>query len=147
VTTVYLALGSNQGDRLHFLRFALEKLAQSGVVIEAKSKIYEAQSVETGGEGDFYNAAIRVRTHLTAPQLLELCTSIEKEAGRESAPTGLHRSGARSLDIDILLFGDKTFSTPELEIPHPRALNRNFVLAPLLDVLQGGWMRETRNEL
>lgn len=140
MTTVYLALGSNRGNRLKNLRFALEKLAQNGVVIEAKSTIYQAQSVETGGEGDFYNAALRARTELSAPQLLEICTSIEKEAGRETAPSGVHRSGARALDIDILLFGNQTFDSPELEIPHPRALGRNFVLRPLLDVLAGGWV-------
>jgi len=146
VTTVYLALGSNLGNRLKNLRFALQKLEQRGVMIEAKSKIYRAQSVETGGEGDFYNAAIRARTEVSAPQLLEICGSIEKEAGRETAPRGVHRSGARALDIDILLFGDQTFDSPELEIPHPRALGRNFVLRPLLDVLAGGWVKEANEQ-
>ncbi len=145
--TVYLALGSNLGDRLHNLRFALEKLEQSGVVIEAKSKIYAAQSVEGGGEGDFFNAAIRARTSLSALQLREVCENIEAEAGRAAPARGQHRSGARCLDIDILLFGDETFATPELEIPHPRALRRNFVLLPLLDVLQGGWIKESEETL
>ncbi|MBW3637179.1 MAG: 2-amino-4-hydroxy-6-hydroxymethyldihydropteridine diphosphokinase [Armatimonadetes bacterium] len=146
--TVYLALGSNLGDRLGHLRFALQKLEQNGVVIEAKSKIYAAQSVEGGGEGDFFNAAIRARTDLCAPQLREICENIEAEAGRAAPPRrGGHRSGARCLDIDILLFGDETFATPELEIPHPRALRRNFVLRPLLDVLQGGWIRESEETL
>ncbi|PQV65505.1 2-amino-4-hydroxy-6-hydroxymethyldihydropteridine diphosphokinase [Abditibacterium utsteinense] len=142
--TVYLALGSNLGNRLQNLRFAVAKLENSGVQIEAKSKIYEAQSVESGGDGDFYNAAIRVRTALTAPQLLKICARIEIAAGREIAPSGVHRSGARALDIDILRFGNETFTSPELEIPHPRALGRAFVLAPLLDVLEGGWIRETK---
>ena len=142
--TVYLALGSNLGNRLENLKFAVEKLQLNGVEVEAKSKIYEAQSVETGGEGDFYNAAIRACTDLKASQLLEICARIEVEAGREIAPRGKHRDGARALDIDILLFGNETFTSPELEIPHPRALGRNFVLAPLLDVLEGGWIRETK---
>ncbi len=143
MTTVYLALGSNLGNRLENLRFAKRKLIENGVKIEATSKIYQAQSVETGGEGNFYNAAIRARTVLTAPETLRVCARIECEAGRETAPSGVHRSGARALDIDILLFGDQNFDAPELEIPHPRALSRNFVLAPLLDVLEGGWIEET----
>lgn len=141
--TVYLALGSNLGNRLQNLRFALEKLGQSGIQIEAKSQIYLSQSVEGGGEGDFFNAAIRARTPLSAPQLLEVCLSIEAQAGRGVPPRGEHRSGARCLDIDILLFGEETFSDGELEIPHPRALRRNFVLHPLLDVLEGGWIRKS----
>ncbi len=141
--TVYLAFGSNLGDRLHNLRFGVETLEQAGVIIEAKSKIYLAQSVEGGGEGDFFNAAIRARTDLSALQLLEVCAAIEEDAGREATPRGRHRGGARALDIDILLFGDETLALPELEIPHPRALRRAFVLKPLLDVLEGGWIRDS----
>ncbi len=147
MNTVYLALGSNLGDRLNHLRFALEKLNQAGIVVEAKSKIYLSQSVESGGEGDFYNAAVRARTSLAAPQLLEVCASVEEEAGRQSAPRGVHRSGARALDIDILMFGNEIWNTPELEIPHPRALGRAFVLRPLLDVLESGGIKLTELEL
>jgi 2-amino-4-hydroxy-6-hydroxymethyldihydropteridine diphosphokinase len=141
--TAYLALGSNLGNRLENLRFAVRKLAQNGVKVAAKSKIYASQSVESGGEGDFLNAALRVRTSLSAPQLLALCQSIETEAGREPAVAGLHRFGARALDIDILLFDGEFWHEIELEIPHPRALCRNFVLKPLLDVLDGGWLETT----
>jgi 2-amino-4-hydroxy-6-hydroxymethyldihydropteridine diphosphokinase len=141
--TAYLALGSNLGDRLEFLRFAARKLVQNGVEVAAKSKIYASQSVESGGEGDFLNAVLRVRTSLNAPQLLALCQSIEIEAGREPASAGLHRFGARALDIDILWFDGEVWNETELEIPHPRALNRNFVLKPLLDVLEGGWLEAT----
>lgn len=143
MTTVYLALGSNLGNRLQNLRFALEKFAQAGIVIEAKSKIYETQSVESGGEGNFYNAAVRARTSLLPLQLLEVCALIEANAGRESTARGVHRNGARALDIDIVLFGKLVSNLPELELPHPRALQRNFVLRPLLDVLEGGWLKET----
>ncbi len=145
-TTVYLALGSNLGDRLANLRFALEKLAQNGVEIEAKSKIYSSQSVESGGEGDFLNAALRARTALMAPELLEVCLRIEAEVGRQTPLPGAHRSGARALDLDILRFGDEIHASPKLEIPHPRALSRPFVLRPLLDVLEGGWVEATELE-
>lgn len=144
--TIYLALGSNFGDRSAHLQLALKKLGRNGVEIEAKSKIYASQSVESGGEGDFLNAAIRARTALTAPQLLELCLRIEADAGRQSPIPGAHRSGARAIDIDILLFGEEVHTAPELEIPHPRALYRPFVLRPLLDVLECGWIEETEHQ-
>jgi 2-amino-4-hydroxy-6-hydroxymethyldihydropteridine diphosphokinase len=119
-----------------------------GLVVEAKSKIYETQSVEGGGDNDFSNAVIRVTTSLSAHELLDIIHRVERQLGREEpAAIGAHRGGIRPIDIDILLFGDETFDSPELEIPHPRALRRNFVLMPLLDVLKGGWIRETRNEL
>lgn len=146
--TAYLALGSNLGNRLANLRFAIEALEAGGVFVDALSKIYASQSVESGGDGDFLNAALRVQTELLAPQLLRLCQEIEVAAGRECAVAGEHRSGPRALDIDILLFVDDAFvderwNTPELQIPHPRALHRAFVLRPLLDVLEGGWVEET----
>ena len=143
--TAYLALGSNLGDRLEQLRFAVRKLEENGVKVASKSKIYASQSVEGGGEGDFLNAALRVETSLSAPQLLALCQSIEMEAGRKKSEFGLHRLGERILDIDILLFEGENSGSPELELPHPRALGRNFVIKPLLDVLEGGWMNETEN--
>lgn len=143
MATAYLALGSNLGDRLANLHFAVAELETAGVKVAAKSKVYEAQSVGTGGEADFFNAALRVETTLEPLQLLQLCQSIETAAGREKTPAGVHRSGERTLDIDILMFGDELSATPELELPHPRALWRNFVLRPLLDVLEGGWLRET----
>lgn len=143
--TAYLALGSNLGDRLEQLRFAVRKLEENGVRVAAKSKVYATQSVEGGGEGDFLNAALRVQTRLSASQLLALCQSIEIEAGRGKADFGLHRFGERVLDIDILLYEGEVLDSPDLELPHPRALGRNFVLKPLLDVLEGGWMTETEN--
>lgn len=145
--TAYLALGSNLGERLEQLRFAVRKLEENGVKVTAKSKIYETQSVEGGGEGDFLNAAVRAETNLDVKQLLALCQSIELEAGRKKSEWGLHRPGERVLDIDILLFEGEASISPELELPHPRALGRNFVIRPLLDVLEGGWMNETENTL
>lgn len=141
--TAYLALGSNLGDRLAHLRFAAAQLEENGVIVAARSKVYEAQSVEGGGEGDFLNAALRVQTALDAPGLWELCARIEVRAGRERAVAGTHRGGARALDVDVLWFDGQKWNEAALEIPHPRALGRPFVLRPLLDVLEGGWLRET----
>jgi len=133
---VFLALGSNEGDRLEHLRYALEELVRCSVQVEGKSKIYESKSVGSGGEGDFLNAVLRGRTSLSALELLATCQEIEKRAGRDKpAFEGAKRVGSRALDIDILLFGDESCATPALELPHPRALERPFVLRPLLDVL------------
>ena len=146
MTTAYLALGSNLGARLDNLRFAVSRLEALGVLVRKKSKIYASQSVGTGGEGDFLNAVLRVETALSAPELLRVCQQIEIEAGREAPQIGKNRVGARALDIDILLFGDEEWRLEDLSIPHPRALGRNFVLAPLLDVLEGGWLCEGEGE-
>ena len=135
MTIVYLALGSNLGERLDNLRFALTQLESVGVRVLARSKVYASPSVGTGGQGEFLNAVARVETELSALELLKVCQQIELAAGRGLPIAGEHRVGPRALDLDILLFGDQTCQTPELEIPHPRALGRTFVLRPLLDVL------------
>jgi 2-amino-4-hydroxy-6-hydroxymethyldihydropteridine diphosphokinase len=141
-TVAYLALGSNRGDSVANLRRAAVLLeAQPGITVEARSQLYASQSVEGGGEEDFVNAALRVRTRLPAQELLAVCQEIEAQMGRPAPLSGSHRSGARTLDIDILMFGDETQSALDLQVPHPRALGRAFVLRPLLDVLEGGWVR------
>lgn len=142
MTTAYLALGSNRGDRIQNLRRAATQLEAAGILIEARSKIYTTESVEGGGEGDFLNAALRIRTQLTARQLLGILRQIETENGRPPGEHGGHRGGPRTLDLDILLFGDEVHNEPDLEIPHPRMGRRAFVLRPLLDVLDGGWVLE-----
>lgn len=137
MTIAYLALGSNVGERHENLRFAVAELESAGVRVVARSQIYASPSVGSGGKGEFLNAALRVETELSVLELLKLCQQIEAQTGRELPLPGEHRAGPRALDIDILLFGEQTYQTPELEIPHPRALGRAFVLKPLLDVLEG----------
>jgi 2-amino-4-hydroxy-6-hydroxymethyldihydropteridine diphosphokinase len=139
MTTAYLALGSNVGERVENLREACRRLEKSGQVhIEARSAIYETQSVEGGGPDDFLNACVRVTTALPAMQLLHHIRKVEYSMGRPQPP----RHGPRLIDIDILLFGDEVIDTPELQVPHPRMARRAFVLRPLSDVLEGGWVRE-----
>ena len=139
MTIAYLALGSNAGDRLAHLQSACAALEAAGVRIAARSEIYETESVEGGGEGEFLNAALRIETSLSARELMKLCLKIESESGRAMPP----RHGPRELDVDILLFGDEVHNEPELQIPHPRMLRRAFVLRPLSDVLEGGWLRKS----
>ena len=138
MTTAYLGLGSNEGRRAEFLLKAVALLKKHPAIkVVARSKIYETQSVEGGGPGNFLNAVVRVETSLAARELLNAIQSVEAELGRPAPP----RFGPRSIDIDILLFGDEQISTPDLQVPHPRLAYRAFVLKPLLDVLEGGWAR------
>jgi 2-amino-4-hydroxy-6-hydroxymethyldihydropteridine diphosphokinase len=145
-TTAYLSLGSNRGDRAANLRYVAQRLEELGVHITAKSKLYESESVESGGMGDFLNAALRIETPLSAHELLDLTRRLEEELGRPPARPGEHRPGPRLIDIDILLYGDEEFTEPVLQIPHPRMHRRLFVLKPLLDVLDGGWVREANED-
>ena len=139
-TVAYLALGANLGDRADNLRHACDLLSRTDAIeITQKSAIYESESVEDGGEGDFLNAVIRIETSLEPLQLLGAIQSIETQLGRKQP----HGPGARPIDIDILLFGSIALETPELTIPHPRMLYRQFVLRPLCDVLTGGWVHPT----
>lgn len=141
----FLALGSNIEPRHKYLRRALHLLeADSQVRVLQMSRIFASQSVEGGGPGDFLNAALEIETTLPARELLALCQSIEDACGRGLPNPGEHRSGERTLDLDILSFGDECSCDPVLMLPHPRALGRPFVLLPLLDLLgQSGWVLAT----
>ena len=143
MTIAYLALGSNLGDRLANLRGAVAQLERVGIRVVGKSKIYRSVSIGSGGVGEFLNAVVRIETGLTAPELLKMCQRVEASLGRAMplAP-GEKREGARAIDVDILLFGEETHDSPSLQIPHPRALSRDFVLMPLLDVLQSAGARQ-----
>jgi 2-amino-4-hydroxy-6-hydroxymethyldihydropteridine diphosphokinase len=144
MTTAYLALGSNRGDRLDNLRAACDQLEKHPLcALLVRSRIYETQSVEGGGEGDFLNAALRIQWQGSVGELWKVVSHIEEQMGRPMPP----RHGPRLIDIDILMFGHEEIDSPELQIPHPRMMRRAFVLRPLCDVLEGGWCREYSNEL
>jgi len=131
----YIGLGSNRGDRFANLRCACDHLASTpGTAIEAYSNIYETESVEGGGEGDFLNAAIRIRTSYTAEELLAQLLEIERQLGRPVPP---RLPGPRVIDLDLLLYANEQISLPDLIVPHPRMIYRPFVLRPLCDVLEG----------
>lgn len=143
--TAYLALGSNVGDRVANLRKACKLLEyHPEIKVGARSKIYETQSVEGGGENDFLNAAVRIETTLSPLALLAMTQAVESAFGR--LPEQKNRGGARAMDVDILLFGDLELNENDLTIPHPRALRRAFMIKPLADVLNDGWVRETEEE-
>lgn len=132
MSTAYLALGSNLGNRLAFLRGGRDILAKSPAIelIQA-SGVYETEAV--GGPADnplFLNAVLEIQTTFDPEQLLEACLAAEDEFGR-SRPI---RWAPRTLDIDILLYADRVLCEEDLTIPHPRLQERAFVLAPLLEI-------------
>ena len=126
---VYLGLGSNLGDRLGNLRAAVDRVRQLGDV-EAVSRVYESAPVGYLDQGDFLNLVIRLRSELDPNALFSAVKRIERELGRTAAV----RNGPRAIDIDILTYNDLVLDAEELTIPHPRMLERSFVIAPLLDV-------------
>ena len=126
-TTAYLALGSNLGDRLEYLREAVRLLAANdGIEIVRSSRVYETDAVGPPQQA-YLNAVIEIRTELGPRGLLDACRSAEDALGRMRT----ERWGPRSIDVDILTFDQATVDEPDLIVPHPRMHERGFVLVPL----------------
>jgi len=130
VKTVYLALGSNLGDRRANLSAARDHLASVDLTITRASAIYETEPRDLVQQPWFLNQVIEVETSLFPRQLLARAQKIERDMGRKR----IQPKGPRVIDIDILLFGEAVIHTPDLEIPHPRMLERRFVLDPLAEL-------------
>lgn len=130
MTTVYLALGSNLGDRAATLLEAQRRLAPQ-VRLDRFSRVYETAPMYVTDQPAFLNMAVRGQTLLGPWELLRFVKEIEAALGRSEG--GL-RFGPRPIDIDILLYGELVMYAPELEIPHPRIAERAFVLCPLADI-------------
>lgn len=128
---IYLSLGSNQGKKRNNLQKAVNKIAESIGGIQKISSIYKTNSWGYKGE-DFYNICIKVSTNLQPEPLLEKIIIIEKSLGRER--NNLDNYTDRSIDIDILLFDDEIIFSKKINIPHPRMLERKFVLVPLVEI-------------
>jgi 2-amino-4-hydroxy-6-hydroxymethyldihydropteridine diphosphokinase len=126
---VYLALGTNLGDRPGNLRQALQKL-RACANVEQVSRCYETKPVGYEDQPDFLNLTCCITTELAPLQLLRSLRDIEQQMGRQAS----FRNAPRPIDIDILLFDDLVVDFPELTIPHPRMSERAFVLAPLADI-------------
>lgn len=125
-----MSIGSNVGDREGYLKSALIKLTKNSVIIEKVSPIYETEPVGYKEQGKFLNAVVQTKTELKPHELLKVINTVEKELGRER----LKRWGPRTIDIDILLYGDVTINDDDLKIPHERMWERAFVLVPLNDI-------------
>ncbi len=134
MTTVYLALGSNLGDRAANLAAAQQRLAPQ-VRITLASPVYETAPMYVTDQPAFLNMVLRAQTALGPWELLRHIKSVEAEMGRDLE--GGLRFGPRPIDIDILFYGELVMYAPELEIPHPRIAERAFVLAPLADIAGG----------
>jgi len=128
--TVYIALGTNVGERDANLLQALELLPESGVHIRRVSSIYETEPVDYLDQEWFLNAVLEGETELDALDLLSALRLIEARMGGKKA----FAKGPRKIDLDILLYGNETIDTPELQVPHPRMLERKFVLIPLAEI-------------
>ncbi len=128
-TIVYLALGSNLGDRRANLAAAVERL-RAQVAVERISSIYDSEPAYVDDQPRFLNAVLRGRTRLSPRALLAFAKAVERELGRVPGP----RFGPRLIDVDILLYDDLAIATAELTIPHPRMAERPFVLVPLAEI-------------
>lgn len=131
-TTVVIALGSNLGDRLANLRAAVKKLPDRGVAINRLSSVWETAPIPAD-QPSFLNAVLVGATDLAPTDLLMALKRTESELGRRPG----RRWGPRPIDLDILFYGDEQLESEALTIPHPRIAGRNFVLAPLAEVLPG----------
>lgn len=133
MTRAYLGLGSNLGDRRTNLEAAIASLDWGDVRVIARSQVYETEPV--GGPSDqprYLNMVIGVDTAMRCRDLFERCQAIEAALGRERDRE--QRWGPRTIDIDLLVFGDETVDDADLVVPHPRMHERAFVLIPLAEI-------------
>ncbi|MBS0171831.1 MAG: 2-amino-4-hydroxy-6-hydroxymethyldihydropteridine diphosphokinase [Nitrospira sp.] len=134
MATAFIGFGSNLGNRLDFCDRAITLL---GLLphsrLDAVSSLYETEPIDDGaspGPEWFLNGVAQIETDITPKSLLEVCREIERALGRDQD----HRSGPRTLDLDLLLYDDLILTDPHVTIPHPRLHLRRFVLAPLVEL-------------
>jgi 2-amino-4-hydroxy-6-hydroxymethyldihydropteridine diphosphokinase len=131
-SSVFLGLGSNVGDREHYIsEILLNFEGYSDLLIVKKSSIYETEPLYNRNQRYFLNLVVEVETNLNPFELIKYCKEVEVKLGRRfNTP----KNSPREADIDILFFGDKIIDTGELTIPHPHLYERHFVLAPLYEI-------------
>ena len=131
VDPVLIALGSNLGDRVRHIRDAVASLDASGSFsVTAVAPFYESAPMYVEDQPSFVNTCLMGHSFVSAERLLEVLKSVEKEVGRQAT----YRNGPRVIDLDIVFFGTETIETADLTVPHPRRLERLFVLQPLADL-------------
>jgi 2-amino-4-hydroxy-6-hydroxymethyldihydropteridine diphosphokinase len=137
LTTVYLALGANLGDRAGAIGEAIDLLAACGVAVRARSPLYETEAVTPDPQPRYLNAVVRAETTRAPAALLAHCLDVERKLGRRRPAGRMH--APREIDIDILLYGGEVIDDPpSLVVPHPRLHARPFVRIPLSDVATAG---------
>jgi 2-amino-4-hydroxy-6-hydroxymethyldihydropteridine diphosphokinase len=129
-----IGLGSNVGDRLQFLQRAVKHLGETiGVQVRDVSSVYETEPVGPAAQAWFLNAVVAVDTSLNPVTLLQQTQAIERALGRETT----YHWGPRTIDLDILLYGDTQVNSATLTIPHAELCQRAFVMIPLLELVPG----------
>lgn len=142
-TDAYLGLGANVGDALGTLTAAVFALDETeGIAVADTSGIYRTQPWGGVEQDDFLNVCVRIVTSLGPHELLAELQAIETAFGRDRETEV--RFGPRTLDLDLLLYGDEVIETPELTVPHPRMHERAFVLVPLWEIMPGGRLPDGR---
>lgn len=126
MTTAYIGLGSNLGDRERLIREAAELIGATRL-----STVIETEPWGYGNQPMFLNAVAEIETRLTARQLLDQLLDVERRLGRERIGA---QWGPRTIDLDLLLFGEETIDEPGLVVPHPLLTEREFVLRPLAEL-------------
>ncbi|MFL0810989.1 MAG: 2-amino-4-hydroxy-6-hydroxymethyldihydropteridine diphosphokinase [Agarilytica sp.] len=127
----YIGLGSNINEPLKQVSSAIRMLSQhSAIDLQSRSQLYASKAVGPGEQPDYINAAIFITTSLAPLDLLNVLQDIENKHGRKRTV----RWGARTLDLDLLLYDQLRIDEPRLQVPHPRIGERNFVVQPLLDL-------------
>ncbi len=129
-TDIYIAIGTNLGDKLHNLQRAISVLKIHNISIQKVSKVYKTAPMYKINQPPFLNMAVYAKTDISAECLLKILKHIEVEVGR----TKTYTNGPRIVDLDILYYGDMILKSEHLQIPHPRISERPFVLYPMCDI-------------
>jgi 2-amino-4-hydroxy-6-hydroxymethyldihydropteridine diphosphokinase len=131
---VYVAVGANLGDREGTFASVIRAIElEAEMLLLAASPVFETDPVGPEGQGSYLNAALRLRTWLAPTDLLATLQRIERSLGRERGPQ-VPRWGSRTVDLDILFYGERCIEMPDLVVPHPRAHERAFVMRPLAEL-------------
>ena len=132
IATAYISLGSNLGDRRATLHRAFELLRERAGKVVATSSFHETDPVGYTAQPKFINAVAQLDTALAPEMLMQTLLTIERELGRERTTTV--PKGPRTIDLDLLLYGDRVMNAPGLTLPHPAMHERRFVLEPLAEI-------------
>lgn len=132
MTQVFFSIGTNLGDKIANICFALENINASIGVIKTVSSVFETDAWGYESENTFYNIALECFSNMTPFEILNKCKEIEKNCGRSLKDKKGYAD--RVLDIDILFYGNKKIDNPNLQIPHPLRTERAFVLAPMNEI-------------
>lgn len=139
---IIVALGCNAGSCRETLLAACDRLERRGVRIVGRSRLYRTRPWGVSDQPDFFNTAVAVQTDLTPYRLLRLLLDVERDLGRKRD----RRWGPRAIDLDLILYGNVRCDLPELTLPHPCLEQRDFVLAPLIDLgVPGDWQALLRS--